>query len=152
MLTDGCQARYIHTTAGRFDGPKASYGCFEPLFVGYLPPQAVQTSHDKGHHNSGIIDKHAPSRQVMCQKKSPLRALIPMLGFNNLSELIRFHFLNASLLLLIRRSQIESAACSPISPECSIDEKYEMPWGRANYNSLNLIILYCLLLTSAGCF
>jgi hypothetical protein len=152
MLTDGCQARYIHPTAGGFNGLKASYGCLEPLFVGYLPPEAVQTGHDKGHHNSGIIDKRAPSRKVMCQKKSPLRALITMLGLNNLPELIRFHFLNASVLHWIRRSQIESAACSAKSPECSIDEKYEMPWGRANYNSLNLIILYCILLTSAGCF
>jgi hypothetical protein len=64
----------------------------------------------------------------MYQKKSPLRALISMLGFNNLPELIRIHILKASVLHWIRRSQIESAACSAISPECSIDEKYGMPW------------------------
>ena len=81
----------------------------------FLPPEALQTSQDKGHHNSGIIDKRAPSRQVMCQKKSPLRALIPMLGFNNLPELIRIHILKASVSPWIRRSQIGSAACSQIS-------------------------------------
>jgi hypothetical protein len=53
---------------------------------------------------------------VMRQKKSPLRALIPMFGFNNLPELIRIHILKASVLPWIRRSQIESAACSARSP------------------------------------